>query len=222
VLNPADFPLTHLPSLRLSYAHSLPPVPAVYFCVSDDDILYIGITHNLNQRWKSHHKTVQLYKYHNVHIQWLPIAVQLVSVELEQRFIDYYEPKLNGRTEKPGSQIVSSLLWQIAPDKEITGDCWRVFACLLCQLDYDNFLLVSQPKVADHLNISRSTVSKCIRILCNKNILERGERIGNTPTFRLNPQFGWRGETSNLKFALYQKLDRPGSRKSKKPNSNND
>lgn len=98
-----------------------------------------------------------------------------------------------------------SLLWQIAPDKEITGDCWRVLACLICKLDFDNYLIVAQTDLGNHLGISRTTVNRCIKTLENKHILERGVKIGNLPTFKLNPNFGWVGDNSNLKVCLLRK-----------------
>lgn len=99
-----------------------------------------------------------------------------------------------------------SILWQIAPDRDLTGECWRVLVCLICKLDYENFVFISQPEIAEHLSMPLSSISRAISTLCKKQILERGDRIGNTPSFRLNPSLGWRGDNTSLKFALYKKL----------------
>lgn len=96
---------------------------------------------------------------------------------------------------------------------------------MLCNLNFENWTPLCLTSIAQHLDITRQRVSTCIRLLVKKQILERGKRIGNTPTFRLNPSLGWKGEVSNLKFALYQKLtptSRTSSAKSSRPKKNDD
>ncbi|EAV6897715.1 hypothetical protein FA598_25430, partial [Salmonella enterica] len=48
----------------------------------------------------------------------------------------------------------------------------------------------------------KSAVSRAIRHLLEFGIILEGPKIGRSKTYRLNPQFGWKGTVSNHKKAL--------------------
>jgi len=95
-----------------------------------------------------------------------------------------------------------SYLYQLLPDREITGDCWRVFLALLCRLDFQNYVKICQREIADYLVIKPQNVSPIFKILERKGIIQRGEKVGSSYTFRLNPKLAWKGETPDLTVVL--------------------
>lgn len=69
--------LSKFPSLKLSERHKLPEFPAIYFAVSNEQILYVGLTKNLRNRWQNHHRLPQLElvnKRYEVKLFWLSCA----------------------------------------------------------------------------------------------------------------------------------------------------
>jgi predicted GIY-YIG superfamily endonuclease len=97
-------PLT-LPSLPLGERYScgvaspthLPNCPAIYFVMQGEDILYIGKTINLVQRWVDHHKWNQLIALGTpVTIAWLECSDKNLLTQVETALIRQFAPKLNG------------------------------------------------------------------------------------------------------------------------------
>ncbi|WP_375494649.1 GIY-YIG nuclease family protein [uncultured Nostoc sp.] len=55
-INPLELPFVSFQERKI-----LPASPGIYFAISsNDEILYIGRSNNLRNRWKSHHRAVQL------------------------------------------------------------------------------------------------------------------------------------------------------------------
>jgi hypothetical protein len=104
MINPAAVDISTLPHVPLKLAQSLPKIPALYFCMSGEELLYIGMTQNLFHRWKAHHKV----------IHWLAIAPEHLSPELERDFIDHWQPLLNGHSQFSASKIPEAFLNAIA------------------------------------------------------------------------------------------------------------
>lgn len=75
-------PLT-LPSLSLQERRSLPECAAVYFVLnSSDEILYIGGTVNLAQRWLAHHRWYQLVEMgDDIRLAWLECSDTVLLLE---------------------------------------------------------------------------------------------------------------------------------------------
>uniref|UniRef100_UPI001F097BEC replication protein n=1 Tax=Pseudomonas aeruginosa TaxID=287 RepID=UPI001F097BEC len=73
---------------------------------------------------------------------------------------------------------------------------------LLSDLDYENYIQVAQINIADALKMQKTNVSRAIKNLIDFGIIIEGPRIGRSKTYRLNPQFGWKGTVSNHRKAL--------------------
>ena len=89
-----------LPSLSLVDKDRLPNCAAIYF-VSDskNQIIYIGRTVNLVERWKAHHRFNQLKRFNRknpINISWLTCSSDIENLSnLENEFIKLYKPPLN-------------------------------------------------------------------------------------------------------------------------------
>jgi len=99
LVNPLD-----LPSKPLSLRSKLPSCPAIYFVISDsDEILYIGKSINLANRWVQHHRFKQLSLYPNARIAWLQSNEVELLFEIESSLIESFNPLLNrSRVPEPG------------------------------------------------------------------------------------------------------------------------
>ena len=85
---------------------------------------------------------------------------------------------------------------------ELNHDQMRVLMALLADLDYENYIQVAQIDIADALNMQKTHVSRAVKNLLEFGIVIEGPKIGRSKTYRLNPQFGWKGTVTNHKKAL--------------------
>ena len=86
--------------------------------------------------------------------------------------------------------------------KTLTGEQFKVLMMLLASLDYENFIQVAQADIAEKLEMQKTNVSRSIKGLIDIGVIIEGPKIGRSKTYRLNPQFGWKGTVSNHKKAL--------------------
>ncbi|MHC5778138.1 GIY-YIG nuclease family protein [Nostoc sp.] len=92
--------LSELQSIYLLEKEKLPNCPAIYF-VSDSkgQILYIGRTVNLFERWRQHHRFQQLKRFNRknpVSISWITCSNDLNTLsKLENELIKLHKPPLN-------------------------------------------------------------------------------------------------------------------------------
>ena len=107
--------------------------------------------------------------------------------------------------KQPTTINLASSLYQLIGDPEISGETTKVLVALICHLDFNNFVRISLTDIASHLNIHRPNVSRAIKILECKGVIERGEKVGSIYTFRLNPNYSWRGESNDLVMFLTRK-----------------
>jgi hypothetical protein len=87
----------------------------------------------------------------------------------------------------------------VALDREITPTALRVLKYLEAILDYENAIRVVQTDIVKTLNIEKAQVSKALKLLLSKGIIERIECPSLKPVYRLNPHYGWRGKHSKWK-----------------------
>lgn len=85
---------------------------------------------------------------------------------------------------------------------ELNHDQIRVLMALLADLDYENYIQVAQIDIAEALRMQKTHVSRAIKNLIEFGVIIEGPKIGRSKTYRLNPQFGWKGTVSNHKKAL--------------------
>ena len=74
---------------------------------------------------------------------------------------------------------------------------FRVLMALLEQLDYENLITTNQAEIARELDMQRQNVQRSIKRLMALGVLLEGPKIGISRSYRLNPEFGWRGSGKN-------------------------
>ncbi len=92
--------------------------------------------------------------------------------------------------------MAQDALVALAKDNDLTGRSLRVLLYLLGRLDFENFIQVPQVEIADELNLHKQAVSNCVSVLEKKGILIRGPKLARSSSFRLNPNFGYKGNPS--------------------------
>lgn len=86
-----------LPSLAFEQRAMLPEIPALYFVVGIDGIMYIGQTQNLRARWVQHHKAPLMRVGHFV-IYWQELShYDPDTTDAETDAIALFAPKWNNR-----------------------------------------------------------------------------------------------------------------------------
>jgi len=87
-----------LPSLPLGERSQLPNCPAIYFVLDGEQILYIGQTVNLAQRWATHHRWSELKALKSSgRIAWLECSEVSLLSEIETALINHFAPPMNGK-----------------------------------------------------------------------------------------------------------------------------
>lgn len=85
-----------LPSVDLGNVKALPKKSGVYFAISrSGQILYIGSASSLCDRWKGHHRKLELAANDGIRIGYALITDDILDVERE--CITYFKPLLNGK-----------------------------------------------------------------------------------------------------------------------------
>ncbi|MBD1805695.1 GIY-YIG nuclease family protein [Microcoleus sp. FACHB-SPT15] len=87
-----------LPHVSLTELNELPEVSAIYYVVVNETVLYIGKATNLKDRWRSHHRALQLttftYAAITVDIYWRECDKSALNEE-ESKDIKIFTPCLN-------------------------------------------------------------------------------------------------------------------------------
>ena len=91
--------------------------------------------------------------------------------------------------------------------KQSKGNDFKVLMKLLSVLDYENLIQVSQAEIARELNMHRQHVQRSIKRLLDLGIVLEGVKIGISRSYRLNPNFGWKGSAKGHREALTDHLE---------------
>jgi hypothetical protein len=103
-------------------------------------------------------------------------------------------------------QVNQDALAEIAADRDMGLEAWRVFAYLNSRLDFENLILVPQTEMATALTMKRPLVSRAVKLLTDKEIILRGPKMGSVSSYRLNPHYGWKSKVQNLHQARQKPL----------------
>ncbi|WP_077204197.1 MULTISPECIES: replication/maintenance protein RepL [Pseudomonadota] len=86
----------------------------------------------------------------------------------------------------------------------LTGKQCSVLFLLMTQLNYENWLIISQKQIAEELNIAPRNVSTLLKTLVEKGVLERKTNLKGMTVYRLNPLIAWRGDTHSYYNSMAQ------------------
>lgn len=83
---------------------------------------------------------------------------------------------------------------RLAKEPDLTGQDYKVLLIYLANLDFENFLQISQSWIATDLKMNKQHVSRATNKLVEKGILIKGLKVGRHQTYRLNAFYGWKGK----------------------------
>ena len=85
---------------------------------------------------------------------------------------------------------------------DLRGDDLRVLLLLMARLDFENLISLEQTAVAEKLSMHKQSVNRSIKRLVEIGCLLEGPKIGRSRTYRLNPNYGWKGSGKEHQKAL--------------------
>ena len=96
---------------------------------------------------------------------------------------------------------------RIAQIEGLSKTDYRVLHQLLSHLEFENWINVSQATIAEELRIKKPNISRSIKNLISKGIIEKRKdpQDKRRIKYRLNPEYGWRGDADQWKREMYNR-----------------
>ena len=102
--------------------------------------------------------------------------------------------------------MAQDAMTMIAADKEITGATLKVFIYMAGRLDFENYIRIQQTEIVEALGMQKPNVSRAVKLLESKNILLRGPKVGQSYSWRMNPNFGYKGDPRGKVYRVGEEL----------------
>ncbi len=131
--------------------------------------------------------------------------IDLKTGELLEGYIAVLQPKIKNGFTRHFTMNQDAL--DILADN-LKGSEFRVLMKLLKWLDYENLIQIQQNEIADELKMEKQNVNRSINKLIDVGILLKGPKIGKSCSYRLNPNFGWKGKAKSHQKALKDRMEK--------------
>ena len=118
--------------------------------------------------------------------------------EVVEGFVAYVVPKRKNGFQKGWMAMAQEAMMMLA-QSNLTGNDMKVMWAMLARLDYENLIQVNQAEVH---NVNRS-----IKKLIELGVILEGVKIGISRSYRLNPNFGWKGSAKGHREALHEHFE---------------
>jgi hypothetical protein len=129
--------------------------------------------------------------------------VDLSTGEVLEGVVAYVAPRKVNGFGKDWLAMSQAALQELARQGKTLGlDGYRVLFSLLARLDFENLILLSQAEIARELSMHRAHVQRAIKRLVSIDAIIEGPRVGIHRSYRLNPEFGWKGSGKTHVVAL--------------------
>jgi hypothetical protein len=93
---------------------------------------------------------------------------------------------------------------------KLSGEESRVLFAILSMLNFDNWVQLNQTGLSKTIKMRRQHLNRALKKLETENVLIRGPKVGSISTYRLNPNYGWKGTAKKHKEALKNKMEELG------------
>lgn len=81
---------------------------------------------------------------------------------------------------------------------------------MMAALDFDNLIMICQAEIGRAIGMRPQHVQRALKKLIALDVLIEGPRSGIHRTYRLNPNFGWKGSAKSHHEALKQRMKAKG------------
>lgn len=122
---------------------------------------------------------------------------------LAEGFVAYVAPKRRNGFSKEGWVAMANHAMAVLKQVRSLDDL-RVLFALIERLDYENLIVANQAEIARDLEMRAPHVNRSVKNLIVLGAIFEGPRIGVSRSYRLNPEFGWKGSAKNHVIALDQ------------------
>ena len=85
--------------------------------------------------------------------------------------------------------------------KDLGEEGFAVLFMLIARLDFENHILVNQAEIGRTIGMLRQNVQKAIKGLIELGAIIEGPKKGQSRSYKLNPEFGWKGTVQNHAIA---------------------
>ena len=126
--------------------------------------------------------------------------------EVVEGFVAYVVQSAKTDFRKDGWQWLKEAMMMLA-QSNLTGNDMKVMWAMLARLDYENLIQVNQAEVSEQVGMNRHNVNRSIKKLIELGVILEGVKIGISRSYRLNPNFGWKGSAkASHREALHEHL----------------
>ena len=113
--------------------------------------------------------------------------------EVVEGFVAYVVPKRKNGFQKGWMAMAQEAMMMLA-QSNLTGNDMKVMCrAMLARLDYEKLIQVNQAEVSEQVGMNRHNVNRSIKKLIELGVILEGVKIGISRSYRLNPNFGWKG-----------------------------
>ena len=123
--------------------------------------------------------------------------------EVVEGFVAYVVPKRKNGFQKGWMAMAQEAMMMLA-QSNLTGNDMKVMWAMLARLDYENLIQVNQAEVSEQVGMNRHNVNRSIKKLIELGVILEGVKIGISRSYRLNPNFGWKGSAKGHREALHE------------------
>jgi hypothetical protein len=127
--------------------------------------------------------------------------IDLSTGEIVEGFVAYVAPRLRNGFSDGWVAMAQNPAMSLARS-DLGADDYRVLFGLIARLDYENLLVLNQADLARAIGMQRQHVQRAIKRLIGIGVLLQGPKIGISRSYRLNPEFGWKGKAKAHQAAL--------------------
>lgn len=116
-------------------------------------------------------------------------------------FVAYIAPKRVNGFGNGWLAMAQNPLVMIA-QSDLDGADMKVLLMLMAKIDFENLIVLNQAELAREINMNRQHVQRSIKRLIKMGVLLEGQKVGTSRSYRLNPNYGWKGSAKNHVVAL--------------------
>lgn len=102
----------------------------------------------------------------------------------------------------PHVRLFTEALLEVALDKDLTGQDFRVLIACISEMEYENFLRKSQRELAEILDMKQQHVAKSIKKLIEKGHIKVVDRAGRLNIYKLSPYLVLKSRASHLSMII--------------------
>jgi hypothetical protein len=115
-------------------------------------------------------------------------------------FVAYIAPKRTNGFDRWLAMAQNPLV--MIAQSDLDGADMKVLLMLMAKIDFENLIVLNQAELAREINMNRQHVQRSIKRLIKMGVLLEGQKVGTSRSYRLNPNYGWKGSAKNHVVAL--------------------